>query len=84
MAPLLILVLVVGSIVLFVVGFVRPSKSRAVQSWIDRVFFKGQRKSGRAPGRLMPKALSKALRNSRKTLDKSAQAGRKTRYKSPL
>jgi hypothetical protein len=77
----LLLVLVVGTVTMFVVGLVVPGKSRTVQSWLDRKFFKGQRNSNKAPGRLMPKALVKSLKNSRKVLDKSAKAGRKTREK---
>jgi hypothetical protein len=84
MAPLLLVVLVVGAVTMFVVGFVVPRKSRSVQSWIDRKFFKGQRKRGKAPGKLMPKAIGKSLKNSRKVLDSSAKAGRKTREKTPL
>ena len=84
MALVLLVVLVLGVLVMFFVGFARPRKSRAVQSWIDRVFFKGERESGKAPGRLVPKMLDKTLDNSRKTLDKSAKAGRKARKKTPL
>ena len=84
MTLLLLLVLVVGILVMFVIGFVRPRKSRTVQAWIDRVFFKGQRQSGKAPGRLMPKVLHETVKDSRKTLDKSAKAGRKTREKTPF
>ena len=84
MAPLLLIVLVVSAITMFVVGLVVPRRSRSVQSWIDREFFKGQRERGKAPGKLMPKAIGKTLKNSRKVLDKSAKAGRKTREKTPL
>ena len=84
MAPLLLIVLVVGSVSMFIVGLVVPRKSRRVQSWIDDKFFKGQRKRGKAPGKLMPKAIGKSLKNSRKVLDKSAKAGRKSREKTPL
>jgi hypothetical protein len=84
MAPLLLLVLVVGAVTMFVVGLVVPRRSRSVQSWIDRKFFQGQRKRGKAPGKLMPKAIGKTLKNSRKVLDTSAKAGRKTREKTPL
>jgi len=84
MALVLLVVLVIGVLVMFFVGLVRPRKSRAVQSWIDRVFFKGERESHKAPGRLVPKMLDKSLDNSRKTLDKSAKAGRKVRRKTPL
>jgi hypothetical protein len=81
---LLIVVLVVGAVTMFVVGFVVPRKSETVQSWIDDKFFKGQRERGKAPGKLMPKAIGKSLKNSRKVLDKSAKAGRQTREKTPL
>ena len=84
MAPLLLAVLVVGAVTMFVVGFFVPRKSRTVQSWIDGKFFKGQRERGKAPGKLMPKAIGKSLKNSRKVLDTSAKAGRKTREKTPL
>ena len=84
MAVVLLIVLVLGMVTMFVVGFVRPRKSRTVQSWIDRVFFKGERESGKAPGRLVPKMLDNTLDNSRKTLDKSAKAGRAAREKTPL
>jgi len=83
-ALVLLFVLVVASLVMFVVGFARPSKSRTVQSLIDDTFFKGQRESKKAPGRLMPKALRTSLRNSRKVLDNSAKAGREAREKTPL
>ena len=79
MTLVLPLVLVVGAVTMFIVGFVVPRKSRAVQTWIDEKFFKGQRASGKAPGRLVPKALHESLKDSRKVLDKSAKAGRKTR-----
>jgi len=73
------LVLVLGAVTMFIVGFVVPRKLRAVQTWIDEKFFKGQRQSGKAPGRLVPKALHESLKDSRKVLDKSAKAGRTTR-----
>jgi hypothetical protein len=69
---------------MFLVGFFRPRKSRSVQSWVDRVFFEGERKSGEAPGRLMPKVMHETVKDSRKTLDQSAKAGRKVRQKTPL
>jgi hypothetical protein len=75
----LLLVLVFGAVTMFVVGLVVPRKSRAVQTWIDEKFFKGERESGKAPGRLVPKALHESLDDSRKVLDKSAKAGRKAR-----
>jgi hypothetical protein len=84
MTLVLLAVLVLGVVVMFFVGFARPRKSKAVQGWIDRVFFKGERESHKTPGRLVPKMLGKTLDNSRKTLDKSAKAGRKARNKTPL
>jgi hypothetical protein len=79
MTLVLPIILVLGAVTMFIVGFVVPRKSRAVQTWIDERFFKGQRESGKAPGRLVPKALYESLKDSRKVLDKSAKAGRKTR-----
>jgi hypothetical protein len=65
----LLLVLVVGVVAMFVVGFVRPRKSRVVQSWIW-CSSRGNARAARLP------AIS--------PLDKSAQAGRKARQKTPL
>jgi hypothetical protein len=79
MALVLAFILVLGAMTMFIVGFVVPRKSQAVQTWIDDKFFKGQRESGKAPGRLVPKALHEGLKDSRKVLDKSAKAGRKVR-----
>jgi hypothetical protein len=84
MAPLLLVLLVVGAMTMFLVGFIVPKRSRTVQSWIDRTFFKGQRKRQKAPGKLMPKAIGKSLKSSRKVLDSSAKAGRKARRKTPV
>jgi hypothetical protein len=84
MMLVLLLVLVVGVVVMFVAGFVKPRKSEAVQGWIDRVFFKGHRESEKAPGELVPKALEASIDDSRKVLDKSAKAGRKARNKGPV
>jgi hypothetical protein len=84
MTFVLLVVLVLGVLAMFVVGLVRPRKSRVAQSWIDRAFFKGEREGHKAPGRLVPKMLDRTLDNSRKTLDKSAKAGRKVRRKTPL
>jgi hypothetical protein len=84
MMLVLLLVLVVGAVVMFVVGFVKPRKSKAVQGSIDRVFFKGHRESEQAPGELVPKALEKSIDDSREVLDKSAKAGREARTKGPV
>ena len=79
MTLVLPIILVLGAVTMFIVGFVIPRKSRAVQTWIDEKFFKGERESDKAPGRLPPKALYESLKDSRKVLDKSAKAGRKAR-----
>ena len=79
MTLVLLLVLVLGEVTMFIVGFVVPRKSRAVQTWIDHKFFRGERESGKAPGRFVPKALHESLEDSREVLDKSAKAGRKAR-----
>jgi hypothetical protein len=84
MMLVLLLVLVVGAVVMFGVGFVKPRKSTAVQGWIDRVFFKGHHETEQAPGERVPKALETSIDDSRKVLDKSAKAGRKARSKGPV
>lgn len=75
----LLLLLVFGVVTMFIVGFLVPRRSRAVQTWIDEKFFQGQRESGQAPGRLVPKTLHESLKDSRKVLDKSAKTGRRAR-----
>ena len=42
-----------------------------------------QRESGKAPGRLVPKALHESLKDSRKVLDKSAKAPRRKTREAP-
>ena len=79
MTLVLPIILVLGAVTMFIVGFVVPRKSQVVQTWIDQKFFKGQRESGKAPGHLVPKALHESLTDSQKVLDTSAKAGRKTR-----
>ncbi len=81
MALVLPVVLVLGVVTMFFVGFVIPRKSRAVQTWIDKKFFEGQRKSDEAPGPLVPEAVHETLKDSRTTLDRSANVGRKAREK---
>ena len=83
MTLVLPIILVLGAVTMFIVGFVVPRKSPAVQTWIDEKFFNGQRESGKAPGRLVPKALHESLKDSRKVLDKSAKAPRRKTREAP-
>jgi hypothetical protein len=73
-ALLLLLVLVVGTVTMFVVVSSCRGRSRAVETWIDENLFKGERESGKAPGRLFPR-LHESIDDSRKALARSAKAG---------
>ncbi|MDP8956601.1 MAG: hypothetical protein M3N24_06560 [Actinomycetota bacterium] len=79
-AVLLVGVLVVVCIVLFVVGVLRPGRSRRMQDRVDRASMKAERNSDRRAGRFGDVAES-SLRVARKTADNSAEAGREARHK---
>lgn len=76
MTVLALVIVFVVSAVLFVLGFIAPRRSRKAERKVNEALFSGERESGKAPGRLPPKALRKSLDESRKLADKSAEAGR--------
>ena len=75
MTLVLPIIVVLSAVTMFIVGFVVPRKSQAVQTWIDQKFFNGQRESGRLRTR--------ASRTRGKVLDKSAKAPRRKTREAP-
>lgn len=74
---------IVLCIALFVLALIAPRLSRHPQRGADRVFDLGARGGSKAPGRL-GHWFAKPFTGSRKAADRSASAGRKSRFKLPL
>ncbi len=70
-------------ILLFLIAFLAPRRSRRAQQGADRAFEAGERGALRAPGRL-GEILEKPVEESKKAVDKSADAGRRSRFKLPF
>lgn len=70
-------------VVVFVLGILMPRLSSRVQHGGDRALGEGAREAGKAPGRL-GRWLRKPFGSSRKAVDKSGSAGRRTRSKLPF
>ena len=80
--------MVVGAIVgvcvlLFVLALLAPRLSRKPQRGVDRTLTAGESVAGTAPGKA-GRWLAKPFSTSRKAADKSAGAGRKSRFKLPF
>lgn len=73
----------VACVLLFVAGFLAPQLSKKPQYRIDKVFAKAAGKASKAPGPLK-KAIAQPFGKSQKATNKSARAGRKTRFKLPF
>ena len=74
---------VAAALILFLVAFVAPRRSRRAQGKVDDTLESAQRKAGEASAPLTDLA-SKSFGNSRKATNKSANAGRKSRFKLPF
>ena len=83
LAVVLVVVGAVACVVLFVIGVVAPGRSRKAQRAVSKKLEMLQGEAGRAPGRL-GKWLAKPFGKSEKATNKSARAGRKTRFKLPF
>ena len=70
-------------VLLFVGGLVAPQLSKKPQYRLDRLLSKGAGKASKAPGRL-GKWMAEPFGKSEKAANKSAGAGRKTRFKLPF
>ena len=73
----------VACVLLFVAGFLAPKLSKKPQYRIDKVFAKAAGKASKAP-RPVKKAIAQPFGKSEKVTNKSARAGRKTRFKLPF
>lgn len=73
-------VVVVVCVVLFIAGMFRPGRSRRMQDGVARASMKAEAKSDRTAGPFGD-ATESSLRAARKTVDKSAEAGRETHDK---
>ena len=83
LAIVLIIVGAVACVVLFVTGLAAPGRSRKAQRAVDMKLDTLQGEAGRAPGRL-GKWLARPFAKSEKATNKSARAGRKTRFNLPF
>jgi hypothetical protein len=70
-------------VLLFLAGLVAPQFSKKPQYRIDKMLSKAVGKAGKAPGRTT-KWIAQVLGKSQKATNKSARAGRKTRFKLPF
>ena len=79
----LVAVIVVFCVLVFALGIIVPRLSTRVQHGGDRVLGAGGREAGKAPGPL-GRWLRKPFSKSRKAVDESGSAGRRTRSKLPF
>ena len=70
-------------IVLLVLGFLVPRLSHGPQRGVDKTLGAGQRGASKAPG-FLGRLFQKPFSSSRKATNKSANAGRRAREKTPL
>ena len=80
---MLIAVIIVFCVLLFLIAILAPRLSQYVQRGGEKPLAAGQRAGAKAPGplgRLAQKPFSK----SRRAVDKSGAAGRRTRFKLPF
>jgi hypothetical protein len=70
-------------VLLFVLALLAPRASEWLQLTGDKSLLAGERGAGKAP-RPLARWLRKPFRSSRKAVDKSGSAGRRTRFKLPL
>jgi hypothetical protein len=75
---------VVFCVGLFTLGFVAPGRGWRAQRNVDQALFKGEHKAGdKAPDAVVG-WVRKPFQTSRKASDKSAEAGRRSRFKLPF
>jgi hypothetical protein len=68
---------------LFAAGLIAPQLSKKPQYRLDKLLSKGAGRASKAPGRL-GKWMARPFAKSQKAANKSAGAGRKTRFKLPF
>jgi len=79
----LAVVVVAFCALVFVLGILVPRLSRSVQHGGDRALGGGQREAGKAPGPL-GRWFQKPFGKSKRAVDRSGSAGRRTRSKLPF
>ena len=77
-------VTVILCVVLFLLGFVAPRRGRRAQHDVDDALYKGEDTSGDKAPDAMDGWVRKPFEISRKATDKSAEAGRKSRFNLPF
>jgi len=77
------LIALLTCVILFVAAFLPPQLSRKPQYRIDKLLAKAAGKASHAPGPLR-KLIAQPFGKSEKVTNKSARAGRKTRFKLPF
>ena len=75
--------IIVVCILLLILGFLVPRLSFGPQRGVDRTLGAGQRAGGKAPG-VLGRLFQKPFSSSRKATNRSANAGRRGRAKSPF
>ena len=81
---LVIAVTVALCVVLFVLGIASPWRGFLAQRGVDRALFKTEDKAGDNVPDAVEGWVRKPFETSRKASDKSAEAGRKSRFKLPF
>jgi hypothetical protein len=77
-------VTIVLCVVLFLLGFLAPRRALRAQNDVDHALFAGENKAGDKAPDAVDGWVRKPFRTSRKATDKSAEAGRKSRFRLPL
>jgi hypothetical protein len=81
---IVIVVTVVFCVVLFLLGFFSPRRGWRAQNDVDHALHKGEDKAGDKAPDAVDGWARKPFETSRKATDKSAEAGRKSRFKLPF
>ncbi len=75
---------VIVCVVLFFIGLVAPGRGWRAQRDVDHALFKGEDKAEEKAPDALTDWVRKPFQTSRKATDKSAEAGRKSRFKLPF
>ena len=81
---ILIVVTVIVCVVLFLLGLFSPRRGWRAQNDVDHALYKGEGKAGDKAPDALDGWVRKPFETSRKATDKSAEAGRKSRFKLPF
>jgi hypothetical protein len=81
---IVIVVTVLVCVVLFLLGLVAPGRGWRAQRDVDHALFKSEDKTGEKAPDAVEGWVRKPFETSRKATDKSAEAGRRSRFKLPF